>query len=300
RARPPRRRPPTSGTVRLCRSCGPSCLLTFRKAVMNWNPLSSRRPGLTSKRARRARFVPHLDALESREMLDAASTVFTIDQANSSLALSGRIGSSNIQQQGAGSLTTRYNGAIVANWDTDAGTIDFVRQGTAATALNSGNWQPNINGGSGSAPANYGARVTIVIITANAAVRSLVVSASTSSPLDLTGSGTSFTYSSRQMLHINSGFADYNAGSFGSGRADLANNSAQNAASARGGFQQTGSGNYRLTVPVDLTINQTVAGMQATLRVQGTITANAVLPVLDLNGPDPGFDFYGYAFPGFD
>jgi hypothetical protein len=231
---------------------------------------------------RRWSYRPELIALEDRVMLSVTSTVFALDQNVSSLTLSGTVGSATIQQQGAGSLVTKYMGSLVAQWDLDGHTINFVAAGTAATALNSGNWQPLPGGASGSAPANYGARATVIIVTANAAVRDLVATLSTSSPLALTGSGPSYSYPSTQTMTITNGFADYNAGSFGTGRSNLANNSATNTAAA-GTFQDLGNGAYRLTVPINTTINSTVAGMQATLHIIGTIVANATIPVVNLS-----------------
>src|SRR5262249_45707919 len=146
------------------------------------------------------------------------STVFTLDPNNSSLTLSGTYAGANIQPQGTGALVTRYTGSMVAEWDLTAHTLNFDSTGTAATAQNSGTWRPAEGGGSGSAPANYGGQVTILIITGYAAVRDLVAALSTSSPLALSGSGPSYSFPSTQTLTITHGFADYNAGSLGSGR----------------------------------------------------------------------------------
>src|SRR5262245_25627440 len=155
---------------------GCSCPFSLRKARMNWNILSqSRRRGSAPTRPWRARFLPRVDALEDRELLSATTSVFTIDQPSSSLTLSGTVGSSTIQQQGSGSLTTHYYGTVVSTWDLDGGTISFASDGSFAVAVNSGSWQPRPGGASGSAPANYGGRVTIILVTAQVAVRGLVV-----------------------------------------------------------------------------------------------------------------------------
>src|SRR5262249_31371731 len=155
--------------------------------------------------------------------------VFSAVPASSSLTLSGTIGGSAIRQQGPGSLTTTYSGSVTATWDQAGGTISFSGLGTSLTAANSGTWQPAAGGGSGSAPANYGAEVTVMVfITARAAVRSLVASISTGSALTVTGSGPTYSFPSTQLLTITNGFADYNAGLFGSGRESLAGQSANN------------------------------------------------------------------------
>jgi hypothetical protein len=225
----------------------------------------------------------------------AAPLMFTIDSPSSALTLSGDVGGSAIQQQGAGSLTTHYSGTIAAVWDNTAGTINFLSAGSDAVAANSGSWQPLAGGGSGSAPANYGARVTAGLVTVQAALRELHASLSTSTPLSLTGSGP-YTFASSQTLAVTHGFADYNAGIFGSGRADISNNSAGNTSATPGTLEDLGNGNYRLTLPVDVTITTTVSGQPANLHIQGTIVANATstvdpsLPVVDLNGGNPGAD----------
>src|SRR5207302_7532329 len=91
--------------------------------------------------------------------------------------------------QGAGSLTSSYTGSVRADWDLDAGTININPAGTVLSAGITGNWQPLAGGGSGSAPANYGGKLTVLFITANAALRDLVVSSFTASPLALSGAG---------------------------------------------------------------------------------------------------------------
>jgi hypothetical protein len=225
----------------------------------------------------------------------AAPLTFSIDSTSSSLTVSGDFAGSSIQQQGTGSLTTHYSGTIAATWNQGASTINFLPAGSDMIAADSGNWQPLAGGGSGSAAANYGAQVTILFTTAKAAFREMHTSLSTSTPLSLTGSGP-YNFSSTQTLTLTHGFADYNAGSFGSGRADLSSNSADNTSGTQGTLEDLGSGTLRLTLPIDVTISTTVSGQQANLRIQGTIVANATtpvnpaLPIVDLNGSNPGAD----------
>jgi hypothetical protein len=225
----------------------------------------------------------------------AAPLTFSVDSANSSLTLSGDVNGSTLQQQGPGSLTTHYSGTVAAVWDRVAGTLNFLSAGTDAVAANSGNWQPLPGGNSGSAPANYGVQVPVGILTAHAAVRELHASLSTSPPLSLAGSGP-YTFPSVQTLSLIHAFADYNIPLFGSGRQDISNNSANNTAAAQGTLEDLGGGNYRMTMPIDVTITTTVNGQPAHLRIQGTIVANATspvsptLPLVDLNGSNPGAD----------
>src|SRR5262249_26243590 len=148
-----------------------------------------------------------------------------------------------------------------------------------------------------SAPANYGGMASFSIfpcnITARAAVRDLVVSASTANPLPLTPSGADpYTFASTQSLNINSGNADYNytagiCGS-GSGRTGLDGQMANNQASARGVFQDQGNGAYALISPISVTINQSIptplGNIPVVLHINGTIRANANIPVVSLDG----------------
>jgi hypothetical protein len=220
---------------------------------------------------------------------------FTLDSTRSSLALSGDVAGSTIQQQGSGSLTTTYSGKVAALWDQVGSTISFLSAGTDAVAGISGNWQPLPGGASGSAPANYGGQAQIILITARAALREMHVSMSTSTPLSLSGSGP-FTFSSTQTFTITHGFADYNAGALGSGQSDLSNASAANASSTNGTLQDLGNGTFQLTMPIDVTLSGSVGGQPANLRIQGTIvgvaslTPDPSLPVVQLNGSVPSFD----------
>src|SRR5262249_35952081 len=99
----------------------------------------------------------------------ATPLTFLVDSSSSSLTLSGDVSGSAIQPQAAGSLTTSYVGTIAAMWDRVANTINFLSAGSDVSALNSGNWQPLVGGGSGSAPANYGGQGNLGFVTAGAA-----------------------------------------------------------------------------------------------------------------------------------
>jgi hypothetical protein len=111
----------------------------------------------------------------------AGPAVFTLDTPTSALELSGTIAGATLQSQGTGSLRTTYFGDFRLSLSPDA--VQFVAGGTA-TANNSGSWQPLADGLAGSAPANYGGRVTISFITTNVAVRDLTADAS-SDPIPL-------------------------------------------------------------------------------------------------------------------
>jgi hypothetical protein len=119
---------------------------------------------------------------------------FALDATNSSVSISGTLAGVAFQQQGTGSLTTKYSGTIKA--DVTSSNITFVG-GSAIVGLNSGTWQPGLGGVAGSAPANYGVKVNVLLITAMAAVRNTLLDV-TSSALTVTGG--SF---SGQGLHFN-------------------------------------------------------------------------------------------------
>jgi hypothetical protein len=103
----------------------------------------------------------------------ASADVFTINPAQSSLTISGSILEYGFAQQGAGSLTTAYNGTIRATQS--GGTIQFTGQ-SVITAQTNGSWQPLAGGGSGNAPADYGAQISIPFVgTGYAALRSILL-----------------------------------------------------------------------------------------------------------------------------
>jgi hypothetical protein len=100
--------------------------------------------------------------------------VFTLDTNQSSLTISGTVQGASLAQQGAGSLTTHYGGAIEVTQT--ASSIQFPGQSLIA-AMNSGNWQPLADGSAGVAPANYGAAVNLAagLVKVKAALHSLVL-----------------------------------------------------------------------------------------------------------------------------
>src|SRR5262249_161456 len=133
------------------------------------------------------------------------------------------------------------------------------------------------------------------LVQIGAAFRELHTGVSTSAPLSLTGSGP-YSFASTQRYTVTAGFEDINAGPLGSGRADVSNSSTDNTSTTAGTLEDLGNGNYRLTIPIDVTITAMTGGFTIHYHTQGTIVANATspvapeLPVVDLNGPNPGAD----------
>jgi hypothetical protein len=106
----------------------------------------------------------------------AGPVPFTIDPTRSSITLSGSIASTQLgtipfTAQGAGSLTTSYTGSVLANLTPPA--IQFP-SGSLIQANTNGSWKPLVGGGSGKAPADYGAEaIESEVITGYFADRNL-------------------------------------------------------------------------------------------------------------------------------
>ncbi|HEX3146643.1 MAG TPA: FG-GAP-like repeat-containing protein [Gemmataceae bacterium] len=232
-----------------------------------------------------------LDVLESREV-PATHIDFAVDPTQSTLTLSGNVAGNSIQQQGAGSLTSSYTGAMAADVDFTANTINITNTGTLLDASVSGNWKPNVGGGGGTAPADYGGKVTIIFANVYVAIRNTLASMNTAGAVPLTGTGAARTFDSTQNLAITGGTADYDASSLGqgTGTSDMSGNSGTNASGSASSITDQGGGVYQLSVPVDLTINTTVSGQAATLHMVGQMVGKGSIPVLDLNGALSGND----------
>lgn len=98
------------------------------------------------------------------------TAVFTLDPDRSSIGLKGNVLGFTLDEQGPGSLTTRFEGTIDANLTET--TIQFPGTGVIR-ALENGNWQPGPGGVEGTAPANYGGIATSVFADAIAAGRGI-------------------------------------------------------------------------------------------------------------------------------
>lgn len=258
----------------------------------------SSRSKQTPQRLRAIPYKPKVEALEERQLLSVTTLAFAVDQSASTVTLSGDVSGTTILPQGAGSLTSSFTGSIVAQWDQDNQTIQFIQAGTVLNAANSGNWQPLPGGASGSAPANYGGKIVIVIFTANIALRNLAVSGFSETPLPLVGTGP-YNFGSTQTLTVLAGAADYNAGFLGSGSTNIAGLSASNQAPTSGTFEDLGNGAYRVTEPISLTVRQPVGGFLATLHIDGQVVGNVAVPFVNLSGTSgTGFNYVTAAVGG--
>jgi hypothetical protein len=135
--------------------------------------------------------------LAQADQVVANPVTFTLDSTNSVIALSGSVnipldGVVPFTEQSAGSLTTHYSGTVLLDLTPPA--IQFAG-GSSIVAQTNGTWQPAAGGAAGSASANYGGKLTILILggiggsgTGLAAGRNIKLDI-TSLPLTLTNSG---------------------------------------------------------------------------------------------------------------
>lgn len=101
------------------------------------------------------------------------AVVFTIDSSQSRITLSGEVAGYAFTAQGPGSLTAAYEGNI--NATISSSTIQFTGS-SMITAVTNGVWKPAAGGATGSAPADYGAQVTIPLLgTGYGAGRNIVL-----------------------------------------------------------------------------------------------------------------------------
>jgi hypothetical protein len=210
---------------------------------------------------------------------------FSIVTSQSSIAASGTVvtsfGTSTIQPQGPGSLTTTYSGTIKT--DLTTGSVSFL-SGSSVSANVSGSWKPDSTAADVAAPANYGGKVSFLfgVETANVAGRNFVLGA-TSGPISI-DSGGHFDLS-QVTLNVVSGNLAYHdsLGQF-IGTSDLANKTTSlSGTGTLSSLTQSGQITETLTVPINstfvlmpdasTTINLTLMG-----QVVATTTFAAGLP----------------------
>lgn len=190
--------------------------------------------------------------------------VFTIDPSQSRITLSGTVEGLVFSAQQLGSLTTTYTGNLNA---TDSGsTIQFTGSSTIA-AITNGIWQPGMGGAAGSAPADYGAQVSLPLLgTGYGAGRNIVLDMT--SPL-LILNGTNFD-SSQLVISLvtnSSPVLDYHTALTSGaipvyGRATNSN--------AAGSFISASGGLTRLVIKISATLSVT---NNSTLTLTGEIVA---------------------------
>jgi len=203
---------------------------------------------------------------------------FTLDTNKSALTISGTFSGAAIQPQGPGSLTTKYHGTVRAEI-TDT-SITFVG-GSSVVAFDNGSWQPLPGGASGSAPANYGAKLYIfLLVDAKAAVRHLILDV-TSAELPLTNG----TFASQDLRYTfppdGSAVLDYTyRGLIGSASgSDPLTNSPSNTVNTNATLTTEGA-ELVLTVPVDISATgRVISTNDLQYRVRGSVQARAPVPI---------------------
>jgi hypothetical protein len=242
-----------------------------------------------------------LEVLEDRLVL--SPVVFTLNPNNSQLTLSGTVNDGQAQQQGDGSLTTRYSGTISTDLADDLSTIRFLSDGTAINALVSGQWAPLPGGGDGTANANYGAQAnnfhvqlgpfSVTVTNAQIGFRNVVLTTSSDNPLLLDGSSAPLYAFDAGSLRGNAtaGSADYRAvipdSTISGGPVDLSNQSAQNQATDPATVLDNGDGTFTLTVPVKITITTNISLATSHWEVTVMVTVNITGSLQATSAPAP-------------
>jgi len=213
----------------------------------------------------------------------AVPMVFTLDDTQSQITLSGMMFGSVFTAQGPNSLTANYSGTI--NADVTGTTIQFTG-GSLIAAETNGIWQPEPGGDLGSAPADYGATnnallgIGITGVPGNFALRNLLLDL-TSPQLPTTN--TAFDGSALTLTCVtNTASLDYYyasaATTTNSGTAFL-NGSSTNSIST-GTSVSTNSGTITLTLQINVKFTNTLLGIPRALvdNLSGELVATAALP----------------------
>ena len=211
-----------------------------------------------------------------------AATTFTVDPNASAVTLSGTtVGNSPLTQQGPGSLTTQLEGAL----DVDLSATEIAIVSGVLDARENGTWRPGLEGGPGSAPADFGAQALLFgFQTIYGALRN--VEMEVFSPSEAIADG-NFDASELVFLFPTNSNAvlDFEGGLAGTGSAELAGE-ARNRTATVGTITGT-EGSRVLTIQVDTTFTFTVASDDDTmLTIRGQIVAREGDVVPDPDGPE--------------
>jgi hypothetical protein len=208
--------------------------------------------------------------------------------ASSSLTAGGSVSGVAVTQQGAGSLTTTYSGFTgIASLDLTANQMTINSSVTNVVAAISGNWAPQSGGAAGTAPANYGGlldgglagNIQFAIRNLTASVGNTTNGGDVTIPLTPTGVGT-YSFPTNQRLTLTgTSLLDYRGSGLFAGNIGTESLTGENAtnAGANGTLQDLGGGVFRLTYPVNLTINGDLNGQASTITLNGTLTAQGTL-----------------------
>jgi len=201
-----------------------------------------------------------------------AATQLTIDPELTTITLSGSALGSSLTEQGPGSLVTRFSGTV--NVETTTASLRFPG-GSLIDASTNGVWEPLAGGAAGSAPADFGGKVSSFLFSAKAALRNVLLDL-TSQPIELTNdqfnaSGLLFTF-----LTNSAGSLDYLVTGFiGDAGSEALDGLATNNVATTGSLSNL-NGILTLILPVDATSYQTlVSPNDVVLTIKGQLVATA-------------------------
>ena len=103
---------------------------------------------------------------------DAAPVVFTVDQTQTEITISGTLIGTPIEPQAPNSLTTHFGGTILA--DVTDTTVQFTG-GSAIDAEVNGTWLPGPKGAAGSAPGDYAGQLASFLGNGKGAFRNILL-----------------------------------------------------------------------------------------------------------------------------
>lgn len=222
----------------------------------------------------------------------AERVTFTLDPARSSISLGGSVSGIALQEQAAGSLTTSYEGSIVA--EVSPTLIEFVG-GTRMTARELNSWQPGPNGAEGTASASYGAKGHsggFFAIDALAASRRLLFDV-TSSPLALSGGTFDAAALVFQFVDTNNCVLDYRVtGVFNDAGSKVLSGLATNSVTGSSSLTTVdGVETLKIAVSASFTFELVIPG-DTTLTLTGELVATRGAapepPVVVVTPPPPG------------
>jgi hypothetical protein len=215
--------------------------------------------------------------LASLRIASATLDVFAIDPTQSTMTASASSSFGAVVEQAPGSLTTTLSGSV--NVDTDLFTTLSFPGGSSITPDINGDWMPAAGGLSGTQPAQFGAIIDPGNINIYWASHDNLFDVTTSSHGSLPISGGTFDSSLSTFTLVNS-IADYSS-SFGHGTLTTTNYQAPN---QLGGGTLSVSGNVAtLTIPIQITVDQTVPNGQEHTVLAGQVVATDTFVPGDVN-----------------
>lgn len=204
--------------------------------------------------------------------LFAVTNTFTIDPQRSSIVLSGNVSGNALNPQGPGSLSNLLTGTLLL--DVTPSTLRFTGGSLIDTTPN-GNWAPLPGGGAGTAPADFAGTVSIIIVTAQAAVRNVLLDV-TSPILPLTAGSFDASGMLFQFLTNSSGSLDYRVSGFAATSGSRLLDGLSTNGVITGASLTSSGGTLTLVLPVNATSTLTlISPNDTTLRLQGQLVATA-------------------------